>query len=399
MQHLVFINSHPIQYNAPLYEKISCDNEINLLVLYCSDESIQGAKDKEFNVGVKWDIPLLKGYSYKFLKNYSWKPSIHNGFLGLINLSIITELHKIPRSIIVIHGWAYFTTVLAIILGKMYGHTVYLRGESPYNQEILKGKKNQLFKKIFLKNFLFHFVDKFLYIGEQNKRFYLSMGVDESQLIFTPYAVDNERFQNSYKILQKEKNSLKEKFNIPLHHKVILYVGKYIAKKRPIDLLSAFKNLKQKDVSLIMVGEGKLRTEMEYLIQNENIANVYLTGFVNQAEIIQYYAIADAFVMCSDIGETWGLSVNEAMNFSLPIIVSDMTGCSIDLVKNGINGFVFETGNIAQLTDYLAKILSLSEEELAMMGSKSFNLISNYGYENIITNIKQRTWQDKIITS
>ncbi len=67
--------------------------------------------------------------------------------------------------------------------------------------------------------------------------------------------------------------------------------------------------------------------------------NVHLTGFINQSVIPKYYAIGDAFVMCSQEGETWGLSVNEAMNFALPIVVSDMVGCSEDLVEEGQNGY------------------------------------------------------------
>src|SRR5258708_2838570 len=79
---LVFINSHPIQYFAPLYQALARDKEINLKVIYLSDETVEGYKDAQFGVNVKWDVPLLKDYQFIFLKNQSWNPSLKHGFCG-----------------------------------------------------------------------------------------------------------------------------------------------------------------------------------------------------------------------------------------------------------------------------------------------------------------------------
>ena len=67
MKKLIFLNSHPIQYFAPLYQQITQGTNIPLEVWYCSDESIKGKLDKGFGTAVKWDIPLLQGYAYQFL--------------------------------------------------------------------------------------------------------------------------------------------------------------------------------------------------------------------------------------------------------------------------------------------------------------------------------------------
>ena len=111
MKDVIFINSHPIQYFAPMYKYMN-EHAVNTKAWYCSDESIKGGLDKQFGVDVKWDIPLLEGYAYRFFKNYSWKPSHANGFFGLINLGIITQLFKIPKSVIIVHGWNYLRTFL-----------------------------------------------------------------------------------------------------------------------------------------------------------------------------------------------------------------------------------------------------------------------------------------------
>ena len=101
---VIFINSHPIQYFAPLYKFM---NELGLQVScwYCSDENVHGHHDREFQSIVTWDIPILEGYPHRFFKNYSWKPSIYSGFLGLFNPGMIIALFKEPKSVIVVNGW------------------------------------------------------------------------------------------------------------------------------------------------------------------------------------------------------------------------------------------------------------------------------------------------------
>ena len=382
----MFFNTHPIQYFAPLYKEINDDDSFDLEVWYGSDHGLGGEIDKQFGTKVKWDIPILEGYKYKFLKNYSWKPGLYNGFFGLINLGVWKELSILPKkSIIIVHGWKPFTTIFLIISAKIKGHRTCLRSESPLSHEAGRGYISLFIRKIILKYFLFNFYDYFLYIGIQNKLFYKNYGVPNSKLIFTPYAVNNSYFQREARILAPLRETIKANLNIPPTHKILLFSGKYIDKKRPLDLLRAFSMI-QGDVTLILLGEGNLRNQMEEEINNSRIKNVILTGFINQSQISEFYTIADIFIMCSDYGETWGLSTNEAMNFSLPIIVSDRTGNHSDLIRE--NGLVFTTGDILDLKNKILTILSKNEEDRILMGNKSRDLINEYSYKKIIKNLK-----------
>lgn len=383
MRPLIILNSHPIQYFAPLYKEISETTSIDLTIWYCSDESVVGKIDKGFGREVKWNIPLLEGYRYKFFKNYSWKKSISRGFFGLMNFGTINKAYKQKKSVIVIHGWNYFTHVMVIIFGKIFGHTICLRAETPLNQELKKNKVKRFIKNIYLK-FLFLFVDKFLYIGYQNKLFYQSLSVNEKSLLFVPYAVDNKRFRHVFQYVSAE--DARTSLHLPIEKKIILFSGKYIPKKRPMDVLIAFSKLENKNDSLlVMVGEGELRNEMEnYIDANDLSDSVLLTGFINQNEIPLYYRAADVFVMCSSEGETWGLSVNEAMNFGLPVIISNTCGCASDLIENNVNGNIFETGNILELNSLLRKYMNLLPTEKKAINSFSFNKIENYSFQSII---------------
>jgi len=344
-----------------------------------------GHIDREFQSSVEWDVPLLEGYRWKFFRNYSLKPSLYNGFFGLFNPGMIRSLFREPKSVVVVHGWAYITNVLVIIFARLAGHRVCLRAETPLNQELLNGKGKLFVRKLFFKGLLFKFINKFLFIGQQNKAFYRYLGVPDEKLVFVPYAVDNERFQHAAHRLLPQKKDIRNQLGFSLSAKVILFAAKYIEKKRPLDLLSAYHAISVKDKCLVMVGDGPLRNEMEQFIKTNDVENVILTGFINQSEIEKYYALSDVFVLCSGEGETWGLSANEAMNFNLPVVVSDMAGCSSDLVISEKNGFIFSTGDINTLSNSLTKAVGLKKvNNVARINQYSFAEITRSFKESII---------------
>ncbi|MDH7463668.1 glycosyltransferase family 4 protein [Chitinophagaceae bacterium 26-R-25] len=381
---LVYFLSHPIQYISPLLKELATESDLQ--VYYFSDASIKGGKDAGFGVQVKWDVPLLEGYKSTFIPNKSKKETLDNKFWELINPSVIKILKREPGDVIVVHGWSYASVWMTILAGKWYGKKIWLRAESPYNQEIKKSKRSLFLKRIIFKNFLFKMIDKCLYIGKESKKFFEYYGVPEKKLLYTPYCVNNAFFQLKHEELKNNRDDIKKELNLPLGKKIILYSGKYIPKKNPLDLIKAYEKIGSRNAALVMVGEGELRKEMEAYIQQHNLSDVYLTGFINQSSIPKYYEIADVFVMCSGMEETWGLSVNEAMNFAKPVVVADTVGCSADLVKNGENGFVFEEKNIENLAGCINKLIS-DEAFCISAGNKSKEIIMDYSNSAIVRNM------------
>ena len=86
---------------------------------------------------------------------------------------------------------------------------------------------------------------------------------------------------------------------------------------------------------------------------------VVFAGFVNQAEIGAYYAAADCLILPSRFGETWGLVVNEALQFGVPCLVSNKVGCGPDLIQSGRTGYIFESGRHDSLLECMLKIENL----------------------------------------
>lgn len=90
---IAVLTSHPIQHQVPLFKKIIKQSNIDLMVYYCcTDHGLKNSYDVGFGISFKWDIPLLDGYKYNFLKNYSITPS--PSLWGQINLDVLKELRK-----------------------------------------------------------------------------------------------------------------------------------------------------------------------------------------------------------------------------------------------------------------------------------------------------------------
>lgn len=371
---LAILTSHPIQYQVPLFRALASVPEIDLHVFFCCRWGAEWCRDPGFGISFSWDIPLLDGYQYTFLRNVSLRPGPSH-FLGVINSGIVTAILRGGFDAVWVNGWAHATNWIAWAGAAASRVPILLRGESDGLAEPngLKG----IVKRVVLKLF-FSQVAGFLAIGANNTNFYKSYGVPEKRIFWTPYAVDNNFFMEQASKLKGHKRALREKEGLPPDLPVILYCGKLQEKKRPLDLLEAFAVLNGRpSSSLVLVGDGPLRPRMERFVTERRLTNVTFLGFRNQQELPVCYGMADVLVLPSSF-EPWGLVVNEAMCFGLPVITSDRVGAAADLVREGVNGFTNPVGNVLALVQCLRKIL-VDERGRQEMGCQSRKIISRWG--------------------
>lgn len=385
---LAVLNSHPIQYFAPLYREIAKSEDIDLTVFYCSRQGLKkGFRDEGFGREVVWDTPLLDGYQYRFLKNL-WGDKGRGGFFSLVNFGIIQHLWNGKYDAVLIHGQAFFTYVLTIFFAKLFGIKILFRTDT--NQVLEKRKKGfkKLLKNIFLPR-LYSLFDAFLYIGERNRQFYESMGVSKEKLFFSPFSVDNKFFTNASNRARCNVDLLKENLSMPSDMPVILFVSKFIASKRPADLLEAYKILYQKGIkaALLMIGDGPESKDLERCVIQNHLPNVHFLGFKNQSELPSYYAAADVFVLPAQ-NEQWGLVINEAMCAGVPVIATSEVGAADDLIRNGVTGFIYEKGDVQALAAFLERILTDKELQMQMNGH-CLKRIDGWSHSNTIAGFRQ----------
>lgn len=368
---LAILTTHPIQYQVPLWQALARDGRVPFEVWYLTDHGTRRSRDREFGQTFAWDIDTLSGYTHRFLNveqgatpSSFWKCRLRERLRDRVRSSKVSAIW--------IQGWQVAAYWQAVREARSVGVEVWLRGESndlapqpPWKRTIRQRRNGWLFRR----------VDKFFYIGKANRRLYEECGVQEAKLFPAPYAVDNERFALQATALRPQRKALREQWGIPEDAFCILFCGKFIPKKRPLDLIAAARALLEKGmlskVHLLFVGSGALGPELRracrvvsdsegQLAASQVEGSRYpfvlppasFAGFLNQKEISRAYVAADCLVLPSDYRETWGLVVNESLASSLPCLVSQACGCAEDLPSCG----TFAAGDIEALSSQLVRL-------------------------------------------
>jgi glycosyltransferase involved in cell wall biosynthesis len=373
---IAFINTHPIQYFAPLYAYLNRAADLSIHALYLSDYSIRGAADQGFGRTVKWDIDLLAGYEARFIRGAERRGE-PAGFFSVIAPQLWHEVRRGAFDALVVHGHTPGAMLLATAAAKMTRIPTFLRCETHLG---LRRSALKSWLRRPLIGTYYRLLDGVLAIGSANKEFYRAVGVAGGRIFDMPYAVDNDRFISGALLARSGRKELRISFGVQDDRPIVLYAAKFQRRKRPDDLLSAVARLSREGIifDLVMVGSGEMETELRAMVQQFRLANVHFAGFVNQATLPRVYAACDVFVLPSE-DEPWGLAINEAMCAGLPIVASAEIGCVPDLVHEGRNGRTFPTGNVMGLTDALRPLLADSELR-RRMGQASRDIIARWSY-------------------
>jgi glycosyltransferase involved in cell wall biosynthesis len=131
---------------------------------------------------------------------------------------------------------------------------------------------------------------------------------------------------------------------------------------------------------LLVVGSGELQPELMNQVSRDRIQDVTFTGFLNRSEISESFAAADAFILASRHDETWGIVVNEAMNFDMPILVTAKVGSAQDLVQHGRNGFIVSATDPTELAERLVELAD-SASRRQEMGTRSSELVRAWDHK------------------
>ena len=383
MKKLAIVTSHPIQYNAPLFRLLTERGRIDLKVFYTWGQTEQGfVYDPDFKKEFKWDIPLLDGYKKEFVENISKEPGAGH-YKGIKNSDLIQRIDAYGPDGLMVLGWSFQShlQVLRHYKGKV---KIIFRGDSTLLDEQAGISVRGILRRLFLK-WVYRHVDVALYAGAANKDYYKAHGLTEAQLVYAPHAVDNTRFTDVDEIYERKATEWRKELGISADELVFLFAGKLEPKKDPGLLTEAFTSLSSPGMRLIIVGNGVLEQELKQKAAADE--RILFLDFQNQQQMPVIYRLGTVFVLPSKgPGETWGLSVNEAMACKRAVIVSNKCGCAKDLV-NG-NGLIFEAGNRADLQKALL-YFATNRTEASQMGNKGFQLIRQFSHEQVASAIEQ----------
>lgn len=378
---LAIVTTHPIQYNAPWFRLLAQQSDIEVKVFYTWEASENVAKyDPGFGKVIAWDIPLLEGYEYTFVRNIASDQGSHR-YKGIDNPTLNKEIDAWGAQAILVFGWAY-KSHLGCIRHFKNKIPVLFRGDSTLLDET--GGIKQIIRRVLLR-YVYSFIDYALYVGQNNKNYYLKHGINERQLVFVPHAIDNDRFAADENTFHEEAKRWKATIGIPENCFTILFAGKLEAKKNPEYLLKLAKRLKDPDFRFVIVGNGEQEPMLKKAAENDN--RIFFLDFQNQKKMPIIYRVGDVFVLPSKgPGETWGLAINEAMACGRPVITSTKTGGAIDMVAD--NGIILDPDDIDTAEKYIRHLKS-DQSYYRQQSGNAKSKVSAYSYKKVVETITE----------
>ena len=270
---------------------------------------------------------------------------------------------------VIIGGYSSPTAILAMAWLRMH--------RIPFYMEVDGGLIRQDSKpKYLVKKTLVTMASRWLSTGRFTTDYLVHYGAKKENVQEYPFTSFYERDILPQIVTQEEKTALRESLGISEQH-MILAIGQFIHRKGFDILLKSAQSL-PRDVGIYIVG-GEATQEYQTLRETLNVPHVHFLGFQKKERLAEFYKAADLFVLPTR-EDIWGLVINEAMAYGLPVITTDRCVAGLELVEDGVNGYIVPVEDAQTLAE---KIHAVLQSDLEKMGQASLDKIRPYTLENM----------------
>ena len=348
---ILAIGSHPVQYMAPLLGRMALHPQLDLSVAYCTLRGAQPAHDPGFNTTVKWDIPLLEGYSWQEIPN---RGSGNESFWGLYNpgLSGLIRSSKFD-AVLCYLSYLCASFWISYFAARRSG-AAFIFGTDASSLIPRSGGSWKIHVKSLYWPTLFSLADQVIVPSSPARDLLVSLRIPAERITLTPYSVDNDWWVAQSQKIDRE--GVRAGWGATPHTSVILFCAKLQPWKGPMDLLRAFVQAKLSDALLVYAGAGAQRQELESEATALGVGDrVRFLGFMNQSQLPAVYTAADLMVLPSEY-EPFAVVVNEASCCGCPVIASNRVGAARDLIAPVDAGLIYPCGDITALSTLLGEL-------------------------------------------
>jgi glycosyltransferase involved in cell wall biosynthesis len=362
--------THPTQHHGPLWRKLSKQPGLSLKVLYLSNEN-QGEGDRELGTSSQpWDVDLLSGYSYEFLKDLSGKVPTQQR-KDVISPALFRHLTRDNFDAIFMQSFVNYSYRLTALLCKLRGIPLFMQNDATIMSDGRYSRSRQIVMAV-LYPWMLNFANYWLSCGDHNEIHLRHYGVSDQKILRGCHPVDGERFTQSITQSPDEISEIRKQICWDENTIIYGFAAKYIERKNPLEFIEAIRKAHQRDSRIrgVMMGGGELEPQINQAIAKLN-GEVINLGFVNQAKIPLYYAAMDVFIVTSWI-DPHPLVVSEAMVSGTPPILSDRCGNwgYSDTVRHRYNGLVYPCGNSDRLAEAILEMTDTDERKRYQENSK-----------------------------
>lgn len=340
------------------------------------------------------NIRITTYYTDDRKDNRIWNVSDGNGFkeidldgfnilnkYGYINKGLFSIVRE--NDLILLCGYEKPTYIILSLICRLLNKPYILIYDGISTNRL---NKNENVIKYFIKNIVIKNAKYIMGNGTVSKKYFSEVFGYKIDRIYNQFlAVDSEKINELYKDREVYRKEYRKKLNISENEKVLIYSGRLIDIKNVDAVVKAISKLDRSDMVLLITGGGELENYISDLSKKLNVRTI-ITGFIpEQDKLFKHYFVGDMLILPS-INEPWGLVINEAMSAGLPVLVSEICGCSLDLINNGENGYIIDPTDIEDIKLKIDRMIN--NKELDLMGQKSRQIIEQWNFKNSAENLK-----------
>ena len=364
---VVWVTRSFLDYRIPVYEELSkrCSE---FHVIYNGEVVPQKVQQKAKELLGDRLIPMAGELKIKS-KNQSYSNIANKGFRIPFQPNLIRTIRNLKPDVVISDGFFQWTyAALWIRLFNMRGIKHVMCYEKTLHTERNAGRLRTLYRK-----FVSRWIDAIDCNGILTEQYVRSLGY-KRKTTFGHMVADVEGMsKKTAAVSELDVNALRDK--LQLSDVNFIYVGRLIPLKGIMELLRAWKTADLSNASLLLVGEGEQRPEIEKFICENSLSSVKLLGRVDYDLLTPYYKSADCFIIPT-LEDNWSLVVPEAMACGLPIACSIYNGCFPELVTES-NGWTFDPLKEDAVIEVLREVVE-TKERLKEMGKASQRIVAKY---------------------
>lgn len=335
-------------------------------------------------LGKHCDLTVIFEKETSSERDKSWNEYRFENFRGIILKGISTSVDKAfcPQIVkylrknkydyIISSSMSTPTGIIAIFYMKLMGIPYYLESEGGFAKSG-KGIKEG-FKKLVMQN-----AKGYLSTTALGDEYFVTYGADRDKIYKYPFTSLYEKDLAAEPVGIEEKLALRDELAIKETEGVVLAVGRFIQCKGFDLLIKAAANI-SKDVGVYIVG-GEPTDEYIRLKEECKADNLHFVGFKDKDSLAKYYKAADLFVLPTR-EDTWGLVINEAMAYGLPVITTDRCVAGTELVDDE-NGRLIPTESVEAIEEAVNVVLR-DRQKLKEMGTVSLDRMQWYTFESMV---------------
>lgn len=313
----------------------------------------------------------------------SWKKYRFDNFKGIVlkGISINTDTALCCSVISYLKKGLYdyvFCSNISSPTGMIAMQYMKLRG-IPFIIESDGGfAKNGKGLKEWIKKYFISKASMWLSTSDELDNYFLTYGAKKEKIYRYPFTSVKDKEVMSFPLSLEEKRKIKEALGIS-EEKMILAVGQFIPRKGFDILLNSASQLDD-SMGVYFVG-GQVTEEYQELVEKNNLRNIHFEGFKVKDELKKYFMAADLFVLPTR-EDIWGLVINEAMAYGLPVITTNRCIAGLEMVVNKKNGYLVDVEDVQGLADAIKMILK--QMDLQLLGENAIKMAEKYTIEKMV---------------